>query len=116
MGICLLGGLAVATARAADEFLPGSPVVAQNSHDRLEVFRIDSQGELYHKWQKEVNGDWSTWVSLGGWLLPAIAVGIEPDGRLEVFAVDRRSKLLRYKWQADPNHLELDWSTWTTLG
>jgi ligand-binding sensor domain-containing protein/signal transduction histidine kinase len=90
--------------------------VGQNQDGRLEVFRVDVRGELFHKWQKETNGDWSPWVSLGGWLWPDIAVANQADGRLEAFAVDRVTRLLRYKWQTAPNHPDFDWTTWITVG
>ena len=105
-------------ARCADEIgeaLSGSPVVIQNSN-RLEVFRIDAEGELYNKWQKEAGGDWSPWVSLGGWLLPDIAVAQSANGNLDAFAVDKMSKQLRYKWHTDHNHPEENWTSWATLG
>jgi ligand-binding sensor domain-containing protein/signal transduction histidine kinase len=98
------------------EALTGNPVVAQNSDGRLEVFRVDAEGELYHKWQKEAGGDWSPWVSLGGWLMQDISVARESDGRLVVFAVDKMSRVLRYKRRLDPIHPEGDWPTWSTLG
>lgn len=105
-------------ARGADEtgeVRPASPVVVQNAN-RMEVFRIDAEGELYHKWQKEAGGDWSPWVSVGGWLLPDIAVNQAADGRLDVFGVDKMSRLLRYKSRPDSNHPEENWSGWATLG
>ncbi|HEU5126126.1 MAG TPA: two-component regulator propeller domain-containing protein [Verrucomicrobiae bacterium] len=98
------------------EMLTGSPVVVQNSEGYLEVFRVDAEGELYHKWQKEAGGDWSPWVSLGGWLLPDVAAAREADGCLDVFAVDKMSRLLRWKQQLEPNRPESDWSDWATLG
>jgi ligand-binding sensor domain-containing protein/signal transduction histidine kinase len=98
------------------ELLTGSPVVVQNFEKRLEVFRVDAEGELYHKWQKESGGDWSAWISLGGWLSPDVALAKEANGRLDVFAVDKMSKLLRWKQQTDPTRAENDWSSWATLG
>ncbi len=98
-----------------DEVAMGSPVVIPNAQGELEIFRVDNRGEMYHKCQKKDSGDWSPWVSLGGWLFPEIALVMEPDGRLEVFAVDER-KRLRYKWQADAIHTSWDWSGWTTVG
>jgi ligand-binding sensor domain-containing protein/signal transduction histidine kinase len=114
VGLSWLVPLAVVADEAGEE-LAVSPVVIQRA-DRLEVFRVDAEGELYHKWQKEPGGEWSPWVTLGGWLLPDIALAQNADGRLGVFAVDKMSKMLRYKMGADPDHPEDNWSSWTTLG
>lgn len=95
------------------ERLTGDPVVVEDSENCLEAFRVDADGELYHKWQREPGGDWSAWASLGGWLLPDVAVALDADGHLEAFAVDKNSRLLRFKTQTDTNHT---WSTWATLG
>lgn len=113
LGIC---EVSTVVAQEIRETMTGNPVVVQNADGSLEVFRVDAEGELYHKWQKEPGGDWSAWASLGGWLMPDIAVARESDGRLVVFAEDRISRILRYKRRLDPKHAEGDWPTWSTLG
>lgn len=92
----------------------GEPVVGRNADGHLEVFKVDSQGEMCHRWQKETDGDWSAWSSLGGALLPGLAVANSADGRIELFAVDRQSRALRSIVQELPNSRK--WSDWTNLG
>ena len=77
---------------------PGSaitsdPVAEINADGRLEVFARGTDSALWHLWQTAPGGGWSAWASLGGQLTsdPPVgisdpAVGINADGRLEVFA------------------------------
>jgi hypothetical protein len=89
------------------------PVPANNQDGRLEVFSIGSDSGLWHKWQVVPNGGWSGWASLGGSLDQnhAPAVGMNADGRLEVFAVSAGK--LWHSWQLVPNG---GWSGWASLG
>jgi ligand-binding sensor domain-containing protein/signal transduction histidine kinase len=103
-----------ASAGAENDRLAGKPVVGKNADGQLEVFRIDSDGELRHRWQKESNGDWSSWSSLGGSLLPGMAIATNASGQMQVFAVDRVSNTLRYIRQKSPN--SRSWSNWTNHG
>ncbi len=43
----------------------GQLAVGKNSDGRLELFQIDFDGEVRHRWQKQRNGDWSPWSGLG---------------------------------------------------
>lgn len=100
--------------RAENDPLIGKPVVVKNADGRLEVFQIDGNGALRHRWQKEPNGNWSAWSDLGGAFFPGIAAAENADGQLEIFAVDRSSNILRSKHQNAPN--SQDWSDWSGLG
>jgi len=93
---------------------PGPLVVGQNADGRLEIFRINAAGELRHRWQKESNGDWSQWSTLGGTFFRGIAVANDTDGSLEVFAVDRATQELKHIRQTGANSPE--WSDWANLG
>ena len=93
---------------------PGPLVIGQNADGRLEVFRINAAGELRHRWQKEFNGDWSPWSTLGGTFYRGIAVANEADGSLTVFAVDLATQESKHIRQTSPNSPE--WSDWGNLG
>jgi ligand-binding sensor domain-containing protein/signal transduction histidine kinase len=110
----LLGLALVANVRAADDLPVLRPFVGQKSDGQLEVFRVDDRGELRHRWQKPAIGDWSAWSSLGGAVLPTIAVANDADGRLAVFAVDRATKSLRVIQQESTN--TENWHEWINLG
>jgi len=107
--------LATALDGAAEENpLVGKPVVGRNADGQLEIFKINEAGELMHRWQKQSTGDWSSWGSLGGSVLPGICVVNNAEGQMEVFAVERLSHSLAYTRQETTNGL--DWSGWTSLG
>src|SRR5665213_2010532 len=93
--------------------LPGRLAIAQNADGRLELFKIDSEGEARHRWQKENGGDWSVWASLGGAFLPGVAANLDKEGRMVVFAADRAGAL-HYSVQQTRNGHE--WSNWVNLG
>jgi hypothetical protein len=65
-----------------------TPVIGHNTDGRLEVFVLDREGTLHHKWQTTPNGSWA--VDWATEYLPepltGVAVGRNADGRLEVFA------------------------------
>jgi ligand-binding sensor domain-containing protein/signal transduction histidine kinase len=108
-GVFLLG---VCGASAAD--LPTNPLaVAHDANGRLELFQIGFDGEVRHRWQRENNGHWSPWSIIGGSFLPGIAVGLDADQKLEVFAIDRARNLNCARQAARDGH---EWSSWTNLG
>lgn len=109
-GLLLLSVLVRAGEPAPDSRL----YVAKNADGQLEVFNVDQHGELRHRWQKPSTGDWSAWSSLGGSVLPDIAVANEADGRIEVFAIDNASQSLEFIEQQGPK--ARDWSGWRSLG
>jgi ligand-binding sensor domain-containing protein/signal transduction histidine kinase len=100
--------------RAEEEAAAGRPVLGKNADGYLEVFKVEADGKLLHRWQKRASGDWSSWASLGGVVLPGIAVVTNSDGRMEVFGVKHASLALGYVRQAAPNSVE--WSGWKELG
>src|SRR5579862_7123813 len=77
--------------------------VARNADGQLEVFNVDQHGELRNRWQKPSTGDWSAWSSLGGSVMPAVAIVNDPDGRIGVFAIDNASQSLEFVEQQRPN-------------
>jgi ligand-binding sensor domain-containing protein/signal transduction histidine kinase len=95
------------------DILPGNPVVGKNADGHLEVFKVEADGELRHRWEKS-SGDWSSWSGLGRSFLAGIAVAKNSAGQLEVFAVDRESGELKFIRQKTPN--SLDWLGWAGLG
>jgi ligand-binding sensor domain-containing protein/signal transduction histidine kinase len=99
---------------AADDLPAGRPFVGHNADGQLEAFSVDERGDLRHRWQKPSNGDWSAWSSLGGEVLPVIAIANDADGRMAVFAVDRASRALKVIRQQATN--SLSWGNWTSLG
>ncbi len=103
----------LAGAGGADDSLMGKPVVGKNADGHLEVFKVDADGELLHRWQKLSDGKWSGWCSLGGSLLAGVALATNVDGTLEVFGVERDSGALCLIRQTVSNSLE--WSDWTNL-
>jgi ligand-binding sensor domain-containing protein/signal transduction histidine kinase len=94
--------------------LMAKPVVGRNADGQLELFEIDASGELRERWQKSSNGDWTSWLSLGGAFQPGIAVANSPDGCLQIFAVNRTNNTLGYIGQCATNGTE--WSAWLNLG
>ncbi len=119
MGIAagLLAGIAIKASAAPLDSALNSPagqlVVGQNSDGRLELFQIDFDGEVRHRWQRKFNGDWSPWSILGGSFLPGVAVILDADGKLEVFAVDQARNLNCIRQMARDGH---EWSKWNNVG
>src|SRR5690349_3114161 len=101
LGLCLVTLRAFAQEDASAG--PGPLVIGQNADGRLEIFRINAAGELRHRWQKESNGEWSQWSTLGGTYFGGIAVANDADGSIEVFAVDRATQELKRIHQTAPN-------------
>ena len=85
----LMAGLLALRGTIATGAEAGRPVLGKNADGYLEVFKVEIDGQLQHRWQKRASGDWSSWASLGGAVLPGIAVVTNADGRMEVFGVNR---------------------------
>jgi RHS repeat-associated protein len=99
---------------------PGSaitsdPAVGINADGRLEVFARGTDGALWHNWQQPAaaGGGWSGWASLapGSAITSDPAVGINADGRLEVFARGTDGTLWHNR-QTTPGN---GWSGWAPL-
>jgi subtilisin family serine protease len=95
----------------------GTPALALNGEDRLEVFARGQDGALWHRWQEQRGGAWSTgWVSLGaagGGFAGAPALALNGEGRLELF-VRGQDGALWHRWQEERGG---PWSTaWASRG
>jgi hypothetical protein len=100
--------------KSVGTFLDAAAAVRQASVgavSRLETFARGSDGALWHKWQTAPNGNWSGWLSEGGWI-DRLDVGRNADGRLEAFARGSDAALW-HKWQVAPNGT---WSGWKSEG
>ncbi|HEY1788207.1 MAG TPA: two-component regulator propeller domain-containing protein [Verrucomicrobiae bacterium] len=104
----------VPKASAVDDFLSSRPIIGQNANGQLEVFRLDDDGRLYHKWRKASTGAWSAWCSLDGSLWPGLAIVNDRGGKMEVFGVDRSTGNMEQIQQLADNGP--DWSSWRNLG
>src|SRR6266496_1833124 len=64
----------------------GQPVEILNQDGRLEIFarKWDHQ-TILHIWETTPGGPWSRWEPMGGDISDDIGVGINSDGRVEVF-------------------------------
>ena len=84
------------------------PVIAENADGRLQVFIVDLNNQLYHRWQTAPNNSsqWSNgWDPLGGPLASDPVVARNSDGRLELFKVDADDNQLYHRWQIKPNSI-----------
>lgn len=93
---------------------PGRPVAALDADGNIEVFKVDADGEVRHRWRKTINGDWSNWATLGGTFDPGLSVIRDKDGMLEVLAVEHATHALKCSRQSRPNGPF--WSGWSDLG
>lgn len=96
--------------------LGSGPSVARSIDLHLHVFargtsHNSGQGELLHIHQMERNGSWSLWKSLGGFFTDTPVVGLNADGRMEVF-VRWTDGTIRHIWETVPNGV---WSNWSLL-
>src|ERR1051326_4750356 len=80
----------------AAQFL-GAIAAAVNADGRVEAFGrvgLMGSGGLWHNWQTSPGGGWAGWSSLSappGVTLSGVAVGINADGRLEVFTTGQNA-------------------------
>lgn len=88
------------------------PVVATNMGGGNEVFVIGTNNQLYHCWQAQASGGWSSWVSLGGTCNGTPSIGlITTYNGLEVF-VHWTDNSIRHIWQLSSSG---NWSAWESL-
>lgn len=98
--------------------MQGLPALARNKNDRLELFVVDPDSSVWHRWQEEPGSDrWKAWDPLGepgqrlGINGPP-AVGQNKDGRLELFVTaDDGAIWHRRQDPAAPG----GWSGWVKL-
>ena len=92
--------------------LKSDPAVALTADGRLEIFAIGLDNALYHIWQIDPTGGWSSWGPLAGEVKGNPAVGCNADTGLEVF-VRAPDNSLRHIWQTSSNG---GWSDWRSMG
>jgi ligand-binding sensor domain-containing protein/signal transduction histidine kinase len=102
-----------APSHAAADSWTANLATGTNADGRLEVFMVDANGTLRHRWQRESLHDWSTWSTLGSPFSPGIAVVNDSTGRLGVFAVDQLTRSVKCNFQKTPNSPA--WSNWVSL-
>lgn len=97
-----------------------NPCVARTSDGRLELFAIGQTGYLYHNYQTAPGGAWSGWIALGTsantWTQNSLpAVGVNADGRLEVFVIGTDGQV-NHIWQLAPgSSTSSNWSSFAVL-
>ena len=97
-----------------------NPCVARTSDGRMELFAVGNTGNLYHDYQTTANGSWSGWVAMGTsanvWSQSTLpAVGVNPDGRLEVFIVGTNG-VINHIWQLKAgSSATTNWSSFGTF-
>ena len=90
-----------------------------NADGRIEVFMVDPNRELQHRWQEQRNSsNWSEdWSSLGSPFLgdPAVVSSLVDisETRLHVFVVNNNNRELEYRWQTAGD--SKSWSNWDSL-
>jgi ligand-binding sensor domain-containing protein/signal transduction histidine kinase len=94
--------------------LASKPIAIKNQDGHLELLKVDSNGQLRHRWQNLLSGEWSSWHTLGSSCEPGVAVTSTPGGEIVVFAVDQSDHSLKLIHQKSTNSLE--WSDWLDLG
>jgi hypothetical protein len=90
--------------------------VGQNADGRLELYGIGSNGHVWHNYQVVGGGGaWNGWGDVGNFGVgakPGMAVGINPDGRLEVFGVTTAGVV----WHRYQNVAGGSWTPWYSMG
>ena len=88
--------------------------LARNTDGMLQAFYRDfGTGSLFYiKQSPGAPGGWTNHTSLGGGLTSDPTVGINGDGRLEIF-IKGTDNALHHIWQTTPSG---SWSMWTSLG
>lgn len=115
IALCLLNTKTFAAHSAAkdDPFSFSNLAVGTNADGRLEIFQVDRNGDLRHRWQGKSPHEWSSWSTLGTGFFPGVTVASDAHGRLMVFAVYRTSKVVRCDAQQEANSTA--WSNWLEL-
>jgi alpha-beta hydrolase superfamily lysophospholipase len=95
--------------------LTSRPATGLNEDGRIEVFARGTDNHVWHVWQTSPNGGWSGWLALDQGVGrddvfgQSIAVGVNYDGRMEVFAQLARQKWIAHVWQLAANG---GWGPW----
>jgi ligand-binding sensor domain-containing protein/signal transduction histidine kinase len=106
--------LCALSSRSQELMLTNQPVVGRNADGHLEVFRVEADGELRHRWQRPERDEWSAWSSLGGNFLPGFALTTNVQGGLEIFAIRADTGHVVESSQKEANSTE--WTAWADLG
>merc|ERR1711998_666562 len=88
-------------------------VVSAHEDDRLCIFAVGQDQQIYHKFQTSVGGDWSSWSSLGGTFRGGPQVVRNAFAKLVLFARGA-DKAVWTKMQVQANGEA--WTSWTSLG
>jgi|GEM_PF-572235 len=104
------------------DYQPGlhaNPCTATTADGRLEVFMVGNTGYLYHNYQTTPGGSWSGWIALSTsntWnVLATPAVGVNPDGRLEVCIMGTDGRV-NHTWQHTPgSSAATNWASFTVF-
>jgi hypothetical protein len=97
-----------------------NPCTANTSDGRMELFAIGNNGSLYHSYQTNANGSWAAWTSMGTsankWSINALpAVGVNKDGRLEVFVVGTNSSIYHAYQKVPGSSAATNWSVFSIV-
>jgi ligand-binding sensor domain-containing protein/signal transduction histidine kinase len=112
LAVLAQNALFVSNAHAGLQY--GLPIAARNADGQVEVFRVDADGQLQHRWQRASNGDWSSWSTLGGKFLPEVVLVQNAAGELNAFAIEQGSGgLCQCSQRATNSH---DWTGWVRIG
>jgi hypothetical protein len=100
----------------------GPLVVTHDTQGRLEAFCVAGTApgraaEVWHRWQVKAGSDFSPWTSLKAppGLLFDVVLGMNGDGRLEVFTVVDNGEVW-HRWQQRPGEPESWDRPWHRLG
>ena len=97
-----------------------NPCVANTSDGRMELFAIGNTGSLYHTYQTNANGSWSAWIAMGTaankWTITSLpAVGVNKDGRLEVFLVGTNGSVYHAYQKTPGSSAASNWSAFSII-
>ena len=81
------------------------PFLARSANGRLEIFVVDYENQLYHRWQtSNATNQWSDgWNPLGGPFYGDPVVALDSGNKLEIFIVGFSDNQLYYRRQISPN-------------
>jgi len=88
-------------------------VVSSHEDDRLCIFAVGQDQQIYHKFQTSVGGEWSSWSSLGGTFRGGPRVVRNAFAKQVLFARGA-DKAIWTKMQVQANGEA--WTSWTSLG
>ena len=87
--------------------------VGRNSDGRLEIFVINKNGALEHRWQEGPgSGNWTDWREMGQGMKFVNVINNRTDGKGKLYLFTSQDNVIKYKRQLP----EGGWSDWTSLG